>query len=84
MLWIELAQAVAYYRASAQRQAQLEYLIGMLMAIIPAAIITAIVAVTAGLLDTPAMVAVLAVMTFWPADVEKLPEAVPAEAEVAE
>jgi hypothetical protein len=55
----ELAQAQAYYRQSAQRQAQLEYLTGMLMAIIPAAIITAIVAVTAGLLDKPATVAVL-------------------------
>jgi hypothetical protein len=55
----ELAQAQAYYRASAQRQAQLEYLLGMLTAIIPAAVITAIVAVTAGLLDKPATVAVL-------------------------
>jgi hypothetical protein len=55
----ELAQAQAYYRLSAQRQAQLEYLLGMLMAIVPAAAITAVVAVTAGLLDTPAMVAVL-------------------------
>jgi hypothetical protein len=55
----ELAQAVTYYRRSAQRQSQLEYLLGMLMAIIPAAAITAIVAITAGLLDTPAMVAVL-------------------------
>jgi hypothetical protein len=55
----ELAQAVAYYRRSAQRQAQLEYLLGMLMAIIPAAALTAVVAITAGLLDTPAMVAVL-------------------------
>jgi hypothetical protein len=55
----ELAQAQAYYRASAQRQAQLEYLLGMLTAIIPAAAITAIVAITAGLLDQPATVAVL-------------------------
>jgi hypothetical protein len=55
----ELAQAQAYYRQSAQRQAQLEYLLGMLTAIIPAAIITAIIAVTAGLLDKPATVAVL-------------------------
>jgi len=55
----ELAQAQAYYRASAQRQAQLEYLLGMLTAIIPAAVITVIIAVTAGLLDKPATVAVL-------------------------
>jgi hypothetical protein len=55
----ELAQALAYYRRSAQRQAQLEYLLGMLMALIPAAAVTAVVAITAGLLDTPAMVAVL-------------------------
>jgi hypothetical protein len=55
----ELAQAQAYYRASAQRQAQLEYLLGMLTAIIPAAAITAIIAITAGLLDKPATVAVL-------------------------
>jgi len=55
----ELAQAQAYYRQSAQRQAQLEYLLGMLTAIIPAAAITAIVAITAGLLDKPATVAVL-------------------------
>jgi hypothetical protein len=55
----ELAQAQAYYKQSAQRQAQLEYLLGMLMAIIPAAIITTIVALTAGLLHKPATVAVL-------------------------
>jgi len=55
----ELAQAQAYYRQSAQRQAQLEYLLGMLMAVIPAAVITAIIALTAGLLDKPATVAVL-------------------------
>jgi hypothetical protein len=55
----ELAQAKAYYRQSAQREAQLQYLVGMLMAVVPMAAITAIVAITAGLLDTPAMVAVL-------------------------
>ena len=55
----ELAQAQAYYKQSAQRQAQLEYLLGMLMAIIPAAIITTIIALTAGLLHKPATVAVL-------------------------
>ena len=41
----ELAQAQAYYRQSAQRQAQLEYLLGMLLFLVLAAIITAIVAV---------------------------------------
>jgi hypothetical protein len=55
----ELAQAQAYYRQSAQRQAQLEYLLGMLMAIVPIAAITAAVAIFAELLDTPAMVAIL-------------------------
>jgi hypothetical protein len=55
----ELAQAKAYYRQAAQREAQLQYLVGMLMAIVPMAVITALVAITAGLLDTPAMVAVL-------------------------
>jgi hypothetical protein len=55
----ELAQAQAYYRQSAQRQAQLEYLLGMLTFLVLAAIVTAIVAVTTGTLDTPAMLAVL-------------------------
>ena len=55
----ELAQAVAYYRQAAQRQAQLEYLIGMLMFLGLAAAVTAIVAVAAGALDTPAMLSVL-------------------------
>jgi hypothetical protein len=55
----ELAQAQAYYRQSAQRQAQLEYLLGMLSFLVLAAVITAIVAITTGALDTPAMLAVL-------------------------
>jgi hypothetical protein len=55
----ELAQAQAYYRQSAQRQAQLEYLLGMLTFLVLAAITTAIVAASTGTLDTPAMLAVL-------------------------
>jgi hypothetical protein len=55
----ELAQAQAYYRQSAQRQAQLEYLLGMLAFLVLAAIVTAIVAVSTGTLDTPAMLSVL-------------------------
>ena len=55
----ELAQAQAYYRQSAQRQAQLEYLLGMLFCLLIAAATTALVAVTAGLLDKPATVAAL-------------------------
>jgi hypothetical protein len=55
----ELAQAQAYYRQSAQRQAQLEYLLGMLACLVLAAATTALVAVTAGLLDKPATVAAL-------------------------
>jgi hypothetical protein len=55
----ELAQAQAYYRQSAQRQAQLEYLLGMLSFLVLAAGITAIVAASTGTLDTPAMLSVL-------------------------
>jgi hypothetical protein len=55
----ELAQAQAYYRQSAQRQAQLEYLIGMLTFLVLAAIVTVIVEIGTGTLDTPAMLAVL-------------------------
>jgi hypothetical protein len=55
----ELAQAQAYYRQAAQRQAQLDYLLGMLTFLAIAAVVTAIVALTAGLLDQPATVAVL-------------------------
>ena len=55
----ELAQAQAYYRQSAQRQAQLEYLLGMLTFLVLAAIMTAIVAASTGTLDTPAMLSVL-------------------------
>ena len=55
----ELAQAQTYYRQSAQRQAQIEYLLGMLFCLVLAAATTALVAVTAGLLDKPATVAAL-------------------------
>jgi hypothetical protein len=55
----ELAQAQAYYRQAAQRQAQLDYMLGMLTCLAIAAVVTAIVALTAGLLDKPATVAVL-------------------------
>jgi hypothetical protein len=55
----ELAQAVAYYKQAAQRQAQLEYLIGMLMFLGLAAAVTAIVAISADALDTPVMVSAL-------------------------
>ncbi len=55
----ELAQAQAYYRQSAQRQAQLDYLVGMLTFLILAAVVTAIVAASTGTLDTPAMLSVL-------------------------
>jgi hypothetical protein len=55
----ELAQAQAYYRQSAQRQAQLEYLLGMLSFLVLAAAITAVVAASTGTLDTPAMLSVL-------------------------
>jgi hypothetical protein len=55
----ELAQAQAYYRQAAQRQAQLDYMLGMLTFLAIAAVVTAIVALTAGLLDKPATVAVL-------------------------
>jgi hypothetical protein len=55
----ELAQAQAYYRNSAQRQAQLEYLLGMLFCLVIAAGITVAVALTAGLLNKPVTVAAL-------------------------
>jgi hypothetical protein len=55
----ELAQAQAYYRQSAQRQAQLEYMLGMVTFLVIAVAITAIIALTAGLLDKPATLAVL-------------------------
>ena len=55
----ELAQAQAYYRLAAQRQAQLDYMLGMLTCLAIIAGITAIVALTAGLLGKPATLAVL-------------------------
>jgi hypothetical protein len=55
----ELAQAKTYYRQAAQRQAQLDYLLGMLMFLVPAGLITAAVALFAGLLDEPLTISVL-------------------------
>ena len=55
----ELAQARAYYEASAQRQAQLEYLVGMVMFLVLAVAGTAAIALTSGLLDEAATVSVL-------------------------
>jgi hypothetical protein len=55
----ELAQAQAYYRQAAQRQAQLDYLVGMLRFLVLAGVVTAVIAITKGLLDDPATVAVL-------------------------
>jgi hypothetical protein len=55
----ELAQAKAYYEASAQRQAQLEYLVGMVMFLVLAVAGTAAIALTSGLLDEAATVSVL-------------------------
>lgn len=55
----ELAQAQAYYAASAQRQAQLEYLVGMVMFLGLAVAGTAAIALLTGLLDEAATVSVL-------------------------
>jgi hypothetical protein len=55
----ELAQAKAYYASSAQRQAQLEYLVGMVMFLVLAVAGTAAIALTSGLLDEAATVSVL-------------------------
>ena len=55
----ELAQAKAYYESSAQRQAQLEYLVGMVMFLVLAVAGTAAIALTSGLLDEAATVSVL-------------------------
>jgi hypothetical protein len=55
----ELAQAQQYYRQAAQRQAQLDYLIGMLRFLVLAGVVTLIIALTKGLLDRPATAAVL-------------------------
>jgi hypothetical protein len=56
----ELEQAKAYYRQAAQRQAQLDYLVGMVRFLVLAAVITIVVALTNGLLNEPATVSVLA------------------------
>jgi hypothetical protein len=56
----ELAQAKAYYRQAAERQAQLDYLVGMLRFLVLAAVVTIVIALTKGLLNEPATVAVLA------------------------
>ncbi len=56
----ELAQAQAYYTASAQRQAQLEYLVGMVMFLALALVGTAAIALLTGLIDEAATVSVLA------------------------
>jgi hypothetical protein len=55
----ELAQAKAYYDASAQRQAQLEYLVGMVMFLGLAVAGTAAIALFTPLLDEAATVSVL-------------------------
>ena len=55
----ELAQAKAYYESSAQRQAQLEYLVGMGMFLVLPVAGTAAIALTSGLLDEAATVSVL-------------------------
>ena len=55
----ELKQAQAYYESSAQRQAQLEYLVGMVMFLALAAAGTAAIALFTPLLDEAATVAVL-------------------------
>jgi hypothetical protein len=56
----ELAQAQAYYRESSQRQARLEYTLGTLSFLVLAGVIATIIALTTGLIDKPAVVAVLA------------------------
>jgi hypothetical protein len=55
----ELKQAQMYYESSAQRQAQLEYLVGMVMFLVLALAGTAAVALFTPLLDEAATVAVL-------------------------
>jgi hypothetical protein len=55
----ELAQAKAYYESAAQRQAQLEYLVGMVMFLGLAVAATVVIALTSGLLDEAATVSVL-------------------------
>ena len=55
----ELKQAQAYYEASAQRQAQLEYLVGMVIFLVLALAGTAAIALFTPLLDEAATVSVL-------------------------
>jgi hypothetical protein len=55
----ELRQAQAYYEASAQRQAQLEYLVGMVMFLVLAVAGTLAIALFTPLLDEAATVSVL-------------------------
>jgi hypothetical protein len=55
----ELKQAQAYCEASAQRQAQLEYLVGMVMFLVLAVLGTAAIALFTPLLDEAATVSVL-------------------------
>ena len=55
----ELEQAQAYYESSAQRQAQLEYLVGMVMFLGLAVVGTAAIALFTPLLDEAATVSVL-------------------------
>ena len=55
----ELAQAKTYYEAAAQRQAQLEYLVGMVMFLGLAVAATAVIAIFTPLLDEAATVSVL-------------------------
>jgi hypothetical protein len=56
----ELAQAHAYYLQSAQRQAQLDYLLGMLAFLVIAIAGTVTIALATGVLDKPVTVSVLA------------------------
>jgi hypothetical protein len=55
----ELKQAQTYYESAAQRQAQLEYLVGMVMFLALAVAGTVLIALTTGLIDEAATVSVL-------------------------
>ena len=56
----ELEQARAYYVQSSQRQAQLDYLVGMLTFLVLAIAATVTIALATGVLDKPVTVSVLA------------------------
>jgi hypothetical protein len=56
----ELDQARDYYERSTQRQAQVEYLLGMLVSVMPIAIAFGVLAATVGVLDKPALVGLFA------------------------